>query len=118
MLTAIHLGVRAIRLFHITASLLDYISLIKPVFQVPAARLALVILFITGALPQLLDLDFVMWKLRGAFDSRSRHFTGSQKTFSRFERSATHTLLTNVIVLDAEICGQSERWRMLPLFFI
>jgi len=60
MLAAIHLGVASPGLFHITTFLLQHVGQVIPALQMPAAELALGVFFVTGALSQLLDFDFMI----------------------------------------------------------
>src|SRR5579863_3814208 len=60
---AINLCVGAPGLGHITASSLLHIRRVKPALEMAAAELALGILLIARALPQLLDLHLVMGEL-------------------------------------------------------
>jgi len=63
VLTPIYLGVFSPSLLRVATSLLQHISCVIPAFKMPATKFALGIVFVAGALPRLLDLDLVMWKL-------------------------------------------------------
>ena len=63
VLTPIYLGIFSPSLLRVSTSLLQHISCVIPAFKMPATKFALSIVFIAGALPRLLDLDFMVWKL-------------------------------------------------------
>src|SRR6202167_2948551 len=108
MLAAVDLGVRPPRFFHVAASLLDHILGIEPALQVSAAELAFFVFLVAGALPGLLNFDFVMRKLCGSLRSGSRDFASRQSTYphSRGTRAAGFGP-TTVIVLEAERPAQA-----------
>jgi hypothetical protein len=66
-----------------------------------AAELAFLVFLVAGALPGLLDLNFVMRKLRGSLRARSGDFASRQRTYprSRGARAAGFGI-TRVIVLE------------------
>lgn len=64
MLAAIDFSLLAKRLTHVPTRLLQYIRHIEPTFQVTAAQLTFLILFVACPLERLLVLDFVLGKLR------------------------------------------------------
>src|SRR5579884_1428837 len=72
--TAIDLSVASVGLFDVSALLLEDVGLIEPALQVAAAQLALVVLFVTGTLKVLFDLDLMVRKLRNL---RNRVFGNS-----------------------------------------
>jgi len=63
VLTPVYLGIFSPSLLRVATSLLKHISCVIPAFKMPATKFALSIVFIAGALPWLLDLDLMMWKL-------------------------------------------------------
>src|SRR5207245_10258538 len=63
VLTPVYLGVFSPSLLRIATRLLQHIGCVIPAFKMPATKFALSIVFIAGALPWLLDLDLMMWKL-------------------------------------------------------
>jgi hypothetical protein len=60
MFTAIHLGIAAPRLLHVTTRLLQYVGGIKPALEMPAAELAFLVLLVASPLPRLLGLYLVI----------------------------------------------------------
>src|SRR5947208_16059673 len=63
VLTPVYLGVFSPSLLRIATRLLQHIGCVIPAFKMPATKFALSIVFIAGALPWLLDLYFMVWKL-------------------------------------------------------
>ena len=78
MFAAVDLGVRSPCFFCVAALSLDGIGRIEPALQVTAAELALIVLLVAGALPNFLDLDSMMRKLRWSLDVRSGDFASRQ----------------------------------------
>jgi hypothetical protein len=66
----------------------------------PAAEFALFIFLVAGALPSLLDLDFVMRKLRRSLRRRRGDFTRCQGLTLVRAASAAKFILTRVIVSE------------------
>jgi len=64
MLAAIDLSLFTPGFFHISTSLLKNVIHVKPALEMSAAKLAFFIFLITGTLIELLDLYFVLRKLR------------------------------------------------------
>src|SRR5206468_6343877 len=62
-LTPVYLGIFSPSLLRIATRLPQHIGCVIPAFKMPAAKFALGIVFVAGALPRLLDLDFMVWKL-------------------------------------------------------
>jgi hypothetical protein len=77
MLATIDLGVWSPSFFRVATGLFDHIRGIEPALQVSAAEFALGVVFVAGALSRLLDLHFVMGKLR-----RSSHGLGGSQGLS------------------------------------
>ena len=63
MFAAVNFSIWPPGLLHISTSLLNHIICIEPALEVPTAKFALLILFVTSALPFLLNLDLVFGKL-------------------------------------------------------
>src|SRR5579862_1039351 len=78
MLATIDFRVRSPGLFGVAAGALDDVRAIKPAFQMSAARLAFIVLLITGALARLFNFDFMMRKLRRSLGFRSGDLASSQ----------------------------------------
>src|SRR5215471_14762862 len=64
MFATVDFSVRSPRLFRVAALLLNNVVGVEPALQVSPAELALLVLLVAGTLAGLLDLDFVMGKLR------------------------------------------------------
>src|SRR4029077_5328100 len=86
MFAAIHFCLRPQGLLHVATLALDCVGPVGPELQMTAAEFALLIFFVAGALPRLLDLDFVVGKLRNILRTRSGYFTSRQRTYPSFER--------------------------------
>ena len=63
VLTPVYLGVFSPSLLRIATRLLQRIGCVIPAFKMSATKFALGIVFVAGALPRLLDLYFMVWKL-------------------------------------------------------
>src|SRR5581483_22042 len=63
VLAAVDFRVAPVGFFHVTALLFQHVGSVKPALQVSAAELSLGVLFVTGALAWLLQLDLVVGKL-------------------------------------------------------
>src|SRR6266853_7026929 len=61
---AINFGVRSPGFRHITAFLFEHVGGVEPALQMSAAELALFVFLVAGTLSRLLDLYFVVRKLR------------------------------------------------------
>src|SRR5271166_5448957 len=90
VLTAINLTIVAVRPAHVGAALLHHVGRVEPPFQMAATQLALLVLFVAGALEGLLVLDFMLGQLRWFVDFRhdncgsfSASFVISQPTRTR-----------------------------------
>src|ERR1700730_6540150 len=78
MLAAIPFGLRAPGFFNVTAFALDRVRHVRPELQVAAAEFALLVFLVAGALPGLLDLHFMVRKLRNILRSRSGYCASRQ----------------------------------------
>jgi hypothetical protein len=80
MLATVYLGLRTPGFFEVPALLFLDITLVIPALQMPAAELAFRIFLVTGALSQLLDLDFVIGQLGRGFYCCSQAFPSSEQS--------------------------------------
>src|SRR5690242_5849767 len=90
MLAAVDLGIGPVHLLHIATGLLQHVGHVVPALQVPAAELALFVLFITGALQVFFELYLVVGQraneVRCLF---SCHLGGCQRRQTSIQRQQT-----------------------------
>jgi len=77
MLAAINFRIAPPSLLYIAASLLEHIGGIEPALEMPAAKLALLVLLVASPLSRLLDFDLVVRELRRS--QRARGYGCRQK---------------------------------------
>jgi len=82
MFAAVHFGIRTPGFFHVPALLLENVSHIEPALEMAAAEFSLGVLFIASTLPRLLDLYFVMGKLRGSLCTGTYSFACGQRSLA------------------------------------
>ena len=83
MFAAIDFGIASPSLLHIPASLLEHIGCVEPAFEMPAAELAFLILFVASPLPRLLDFDLVPGELRRSLCPRGYGSASGQRIYPR-----------------------------------
>ena len=94
ILTAINFGIRAPSLFDVSAVSFKHVGGIKPALKMSAARLALIIFFVAGALSGGFDLNFMIRKLLGNLRFGSCHFARCQWNLSWTARGRRNQLGT------------------------
>jgi len=83
VLAAIDFGIAAPGFFRVAAGLFQHIGGVEPALQMAAARFAFFVFFVAGALPRLLDFDFMMRELRHGCRSCTANFAGRQSGILR-----------------------------------
>lgn len=105
MFTAVDLRVWPPGFFGIAAGLFDYVLAVEPALQMTAAKLALFVFLVTGALSSLLGFDFVMRELCGRLRARSSDLASCHRAhLGRAALAPPESVfgLTSVIVLEGE----------------
>jgi len=83
MFAAINFGIASPSLLHIPASLLEHIGCVEPAFEMPAAKLAFLILLVASPLSRLLDFDLVPGELRRSLCPRGYGSASGQRIYPR-----------------------------------
>src|SRR5664279_540626 len=99
---AIDFGVRSPCFLHAAALLFDHVGGVEPALQMSATELALFVFFVAGTLARLLDLDFVVRKLRNRRRDRSCRFAGSHSFSWRALVKAACPYFTQLWPLDQD----------------
>lgn len=86
ILAAIHFGMRSPGLLDIAALALDGVLRVRPKLQVTAAEFPFGVFLVAGALSRLLDLHFVVGKLRNVACIGSHCFASRQRTYPSLAR--------------------------------
>ena len=66
MFAAIYLGIAPPSLLDIATGLFQHVGRVKPAFEMPAAELAFLVLFVASSLSRFFDFDFVVRELRSS----------------------------------------------------
>ncbi len=120
MFAAIDFGIASPSLLHIPASLLEHIGCVEPAFEMPAAELAFLILFVASPLPRLLDFDLVPGELRRSLCPRGYGSASGQRIYPRrcgpYAARFSYELFnsTRSLLRDARFAGGAGRrtlWR-------